>query len=86
MVMLPRASVAEAQHAAERLHQILATTPMLDDVSPALYLTASIGICSLTGASNMDECLPRVDELLYQAKAQGRNRNACEQDNPLALE
>ncbi|WP_250148170.1 sensor domain-containing diguanylate cyclase [Halomonas jincaotanensis] len=78
VVMLPRSSVAEAHLAAERLHQILATTAMLDDISPPLYITASIGICSLTGSSNLDECLQKTDELLYQAKDQGRNRTVCE--------
>lgn len=78
MVMLPKTNMAEAQRAAERLHQRLATTPMLKDSSPAFYSTASIGVCSLTSASNMDECLQRSDKLLYQAKAQGRNRTVCE--------
>lgn len=78
VVMLPRASVAEAQHAAERLHQLLATTPMLDDTSSPLHITASIGICSLIGSDNLDECVHRTDELLYQAKEHGRNRTVCE--------
>lgn len=80
VVLLPRSSVADAQHAAERLHQLLATTPILDDVSPPLHITASIGVCSLTGSSNLDECLHKADELLYRAKAQGRNRTVREAD------
>ncbi|MGJ7461685.1 sensor domain-containing diguanylate cyclase [Halomonas sp. MA07-2] len=78
VVMLPRASVAEARHAAERLHQRLAITSMRADSATPLYISASIGICSLSGVSNMDECLHRTDELLYQAKEQGRNRSICE--------
>lgn len=79
MVMLPKTGMAEAQRAAERLHQRLAATPMLEASSPAFYSTASIGVCSLTSASNMDECLQRSDKLLYQAKDQGRNRTVCEE-------
>jgi len=79
VVMLPRANVGEAQHAADRLHQMLANTPMLHDILPALYITASIGICSLTDSSNVDECLHRADKLLYQAKAQGRNCTVSEE-------
>ncbi|SFU68236.1 GGDEF domain-containing protein [Halomonas korlensis] len=78
VVMLPRATVAEARHAADRLHQLLATTPMRDDISSPLFITASIGVCSLTGSSDLDGCLQKTDELLYRAKAQGRNRTVCE--------
>ncbi|MGJ7462310.1 sensor domain-containing diguanylate cyclase [Halomonas sp. MA07-2] len=78
VVMLPKASVAEAQHAAERLHRLLATTPMRDGSSSSLYISASIGICSMSSSSTMDESLHITDELLYQAKEQGRNRTVCE--------
>lgn len=77
VVLLPRSGVAQALHAAERLHQLLATTPMLDDGVPR-HVTVSIGACSLSGASNLDECLYRADELLYQAKEKGRNRTVHE--------
>lgn len=80
VVMLPRATVAEALHAAERLHQLLATTSMLDNASLPLHITASIGICSLTDSISLDECLQRADELLYLAKQQGRNLTVCEAD------
>jgi diguanylate cyclase (GGDEF)-like protein len=78
MVMLPKVSVAQARHAAERLHQLLAATPMLKDSTPPFYSTVSIGICALTSASNMDECLQKSDKLLYQAKEKGRNCTVCE--------
>ncbi|WP_404298416.1 GGDEF domain-containing protein [Halomonas sp.] len=78
MVMLPRSSVAEAQHAAERLHQLLAATPMRNDTFSPFFSTASIGVCSLNGSSNMEKCLHRTDKLLYRAKELGRNRTVCE--------
>ncbi|MFC2992626.1 GGDEF domain-containing protein [Halomonas tibetensis] len=78
VVLLPRSTVTEAQHAAKRLQELLTTTPMLENISPPPYITASAGICLLTGSSNMDECFKRADELLYQAKEQGRNRLVCE--------
>lgn len=80
MVMLPRSSVVEAWHAAERLHQLLAITPMRDNDTPACFSTASIGVCSLNGSGNMEECLHRTDELLYRAKELGRNRTVCESE------
>lgn len=77
VIMLPRATVAEAEHAAERLRQLVATTAMLDAPLP-LYITISIGVCALNGSSNINECLHRTDTLLYSAKGQGRNRTVCE--------
>jgi len=78
LVMLPRATVVEAQHAARRLHDLLAITPMADGISPPLFITVSIGINALTASSTTDSFLRRVDDLLYQAKAQGRNRTVCD--------
>ncbi len=78
LIMMPMTTVKDAQYATERLHQLLATTPMLDDPHPPLYITASIGVCSLIDASNVNNSLQRVDELLYRAKEQGRNRTVFE--------
>ncbi|QNI04743.1 sensor domain-containing diguanylate cyclase [Halomonas sp. SH5A2] len=80
MVMLPKTSVAEARHAAERLQQLLTTTPLLEDRSPLAYRTASIGICAVTGSLSMDDCLNSTDKLLYQAKERGRACTVCESE------
>ncbi|SDN61028.1 sensor domain-containing diguanylate cyclase [Vreelandella arcis] len=79
VVMLPSSSVEEARHAAERLHKRLATTPMLEDTSSPLYITVSLGICLLAGSSTFNDCLYKADNLLYQAKEQGRDRTVYEQ-------
>mgnify|MGYP002620478979 CR=1 FL=1 len=80
VTMLPSTSVSDARHAAERLHNLLSSTPMLEqeESQTPLHITVSIGICSLDGGSSMDDCLHRADQLLYQAKSEGRNRTACE--------
>lgn len=78
LVLLPMTCVTDARHVAERFHHILSTTPMLEqegDRAP-LHITVSIGICSLDGNSNIDACINQADQLLYQAKSQGRNRTA----------
>ncbi|MCA1777739.1 MAG: sensor domain-containing diguanylate cyclase [Loktanella sp.] len=74
LVMLPGATVAEAQHAAGRLNELLAVTPMAGGISPPLFITVSIGINAITASSTTDALLRSVDELLYQAKEEGRNR------------
>lgn len=81
IVMLPRTTVAAAEHAAERLHQLLVTAPLREGLS----CTASIGISPLAGSSDMDECLHRTDSLLYRAKALGRNRTVCEPEGASPL-
>ncbi|MYL23975.1 diguanylate cyclase [Halomonas alkaliantarctica] len=78
LIMLPGTTVEEAQHATKRLHQLLATTPLLDDVHPPLYITASVGVCSLTAHSSIKDSLRRADVHLYRAKGQGRNQTVCE--------
>ena len=78
LVMLPRATVVETQHAAKRLTDLLAITPMADGISSPLFITVSIGINALTASSTTDSFLRRADELLYQAKEQGRNRTVCD--------
>ena len=79
MVLLPMTNMTDARHAAERLHHLLSTTPMLEqeDARSPLHITVSIGICSLDGNSNIDACINQADQLLYQAKSQGRNRTSC---------
>jgi diguanylate cyclase (GGDEF)-like protein len=80
MVMLPRTSVADARLVAERLHQCLATIPMLDDSPPGFFSAVSIGVCSLKGFSTMDDCFHITDRLLYQAKEQGRSCTVFESE------
>lgn len=78
LIMLPGATVDDAQHAAERLNDRLATMSMADSTSAPLFITVSIGINTLTASSSTDALLHRVDDLLYQAKEQGRNRTVCD--------
>lgn len=75
LVMLPGASAEHAQQAARRLHESLAITPMANETSVApIFLSVSIGICSLTASTNLDAFAREIDALLYRAKAQGRNQ------------
>lgn len=78
MVMLPRTTPSEATHVARRLHQQLATTPMLTNSTVPLYCTVSVGICAVTSTSTMDTCLSMTDALLYQVKKEGRNSTAVQ--------
>lgn len=76
-ILFPRLTLAEAQHAADRLGERLAST-MIDVGETRLFLTASIGLSALAPGRPIDdaltEALGRADASLYAAKRAGRNR------------
>lgn len=73
-ILLPRTFGAEAWQTAERLRQVISTTPIQLD-GAVISLTTSIGLAELDGSVvNLDEFLRRADRALYNAKEHGRNR------------
>ncbi|MEO8215570.1 MAG: diguanylate cyclase [Acidobacteriota bacterium] len=73
-IILPGTDSAGARELAERLREVVATTPLVQD-GKTLSLTVSIGIASIDRLdSSADEVLLRGDEALYRAKSNGRNR------------
>jgi len=74
LVLMPGASLDTARPVAERLREQLAANPLrLEGMSVAL--SVSIGIAQWADPSEeISRLLVRVDTVLYQAKAQGRNR------------
>lgn len=72
-VLLPRASVEQAEGVAERLRKLLVDHPLrLTDENVAL--TASIGVTLLRPGESPEVALGRADQAMYQAKSEGRNR------------
>lgn len=72
-VLLPRASVEQAQGVAERLRKLLVEHPVrFTDENVAL--TASIGVTLLRPGEPPEAALGRADQAMYQAKSEGRNR------------
>lgn len=69
ILIMPGASLDEAGRVVERIRKEVATNPLLD---PAIPYTFSSGIASFDDDS-LKTLLRRVDEALYQAKADGRN-------------
>ena len=73
-VCLPETDLNGARRACERLQDDLAATPS-DAVGETVSITVSVGLAGFDRASQSPESLlKRADELLYDAKRNGRNR------------
>jgi diguanylate cyclase (GGDEF)-like protein len=73
-VILPGSDLAAARAWAERLRDILANTPLVQQ-GRIISVTVSIGAATMvSNDSNADQALVRADEALYRAKENGRNR------------
>lgn len=78
VVLMPNTETAAANCAAQRLHEQLSRTVLLEAGDAPGRVTVSIGICSLREGCHASERLKAVDQQLYRAKAQGRNGTAAE--------
>ncbi|MGO4999354.1 sensor domain-containing diguanylate cyclase [Oceanisphaera sp. W20_SRM_FM3] len=78
MVLMPMTSKADALQTVERLHQSLKNAPIVYVDQQPVFITISVGICSLTPDRESHESLRIVDKLLYMAKENGRNCTVCE--------
>ncbi|MFH7325158.1 diguanylate cyclase [Desulfurivibrio sp. C05AmB] len=70
MVLMPETSLATAGGVTEKLRQIIAGHHFAN----VGKLTASFGVTVFDPQDDLDGLLKRVDDLLYRAKEQGRNR------------
>jgi diguanylate cyclase (GGDEF)-like protein len=74
LIMLPRTSLTEAEGLAERLCKSLAGSRMESD-GQSVAVTGSFGVADFRpGKEDLDDCLKRADDALYEAKTRGRNR------------
>lgn len=74
-IILPSTDRHNSMLVAERVREMIATTPLVFDDNE-LLLTASFGIDIYTGleGGGAEEMVKRADSYLYQAKEGGRNR------------
>lgn len=71
-ILLPETSLSEAAIVGERIRSGIEAL-RLSDSGKSFGMTVSLGVVHLQNDS-LDELLNRADELMYQAKARGRNR------------
>ncbi|HKJ61154.1 MAG TPA: GGDEF domain-containing protein [Hyphomicrobiales bacterium] len=73
-VILPGSDLAAARTQAERLREIVAKTPLVQD-GKTISVTVSIGVATMVPSdSEADQTLIRADMALYRAKENGRNQ------------
>ena len=75
-LMLPSATLEDATAAAERIRKILEAKhwTLGPTGEPVGAITASFGVAKLRASETGEELVKRTDDLLYDAKAGGRNR------------
>jgi diguanylate cyclase (GGDEF)-like protein len=79
VLFLPGVTLAQAGVLAERLRMLLAAQPLLRPGQPTIALTVSIGVAEAGDDDTLDPLLARADAALYRAKAEGRDRVACDE-------
>ncbi|MBD3653196.1 tetratricopeptide repeat-containing diguanylate cyclase [Kangiella sp.] len=73
LAILPNANLDQAIQVAKRLQREV-DLKQYTDIESDLNATISVGVTEFKPGENMDQLLHRVDEALYQAKENGRNR------------
>ena len=76
IILLPNTDLSQAVYVAERLREMIATTPLILNAHSITYLTASFGVDEFSANINdtNEDFIRRVDAWLYHAKHNGRNR------------
>lgn len=72
LLCLPDTDAQTAIHIADRLRQIINSSPLF--LPQPYFLTVSIGVASSQHLDNWKTLLQQADEALYQAKRMGRNQ------------
>jgi diguanylate cyclase len=82
-LIFPGARLAEAVTAVERIRVVLEAKQWTIEPSGERIskVTASFGVAKLRGDESPNDLLRRVDERLYEAKVQGRNRVVADDPN-----
>lgn len=74
VILLPNTDLRQTINVAQRLREIIATTPLVND-GDAITITASLGVDEFRGnhSDSPEGFVERVDAWLYRAKHAGRN-------------
>jgi len=74
-IVLPEIGIEKAAEVAERLREVISTTPVKLPIGLQLQFTVSIGIATRVEKNmTIDTLLNEADKALYRAKEAGRNK------------
>jgi diguanylate cyclase (GGDEF)-like protein len=74
LLVLPDTALLEAVDIANRLRNKIAGLQYAIDSKTSIGMTTSLGVAQLTGNEDLNTLIYRVDQALYKAKENGRNR------------
>jgi len=74
LAVLPEIQLNQAIDFAEQIAKAIRTKSLLLDSGEKIYVTSSIGVTQYKAFEEIEETFKRVDDLLYHAKDQGRDR------------
>jgi two-component system, cell cycle response regulator len=74
MIMLPMTTCGEGMVTAQRIQTELRKEAFSPVLGQEVYMTISIGLSQYKSKEEMGAFVQRVDQLMYQAKKNGRNR------------
>ena len=71
VILVPETTLQHTLDLAEKVRRAIESSSLLPNEEK---VTISFGVAELDSTATIDELMIRVDEALYQAKANGRNR------------
>jgi diguanylate cyclase (GGDEF)-like protein len=76
VILLPNTDLRQAVNVADRLREMIATTPLEVNGQDAIPMTASLGVDQFASSNteSSEAFLKRVDSWLYKSKHNGRNQ------------
>ena len=73
LAIFPQTNLRQGRRITERIRKVIGTNPVDCSAGP-IYLTVSLGLASLTRKDDEHSLIHKVDQALYAAKREGRDR------------
>jgi len=78
-IVMPAINQQQALHIAQRISAVVRQTTVESNAAEQVQVTVSVGVTAYHEGESVSQLFNRVDELLYQAKALGRDTVVCDE-------